>query len=291
MATKKIIIIPGSCSSPLNWFDQFKTFTKHNFEIEYMHLDAYKYPSLSACSINLFEKLSNILRDENTTILAHSMGGMLLLKILSEPQFYKNIDPITFARIQHSRIFFIQVPLKVNQGLLLGLKFWGPILAPILFVYRYTLYLPFYYLILFLKEIIHPIPVLNWFFGLFLNKASMLNSFWGSRVKEFLHLVNYYKQWEDFSLRGFFEEEQRNNFEVAINNLAENKTLAFDFIAVQEYFFTIGEPDVFCDIHTTKFFVGRISANLLELKYGFHNPQHFFWTQKILYEKILDYNS
>ena len=53
------------------------------------------------------------------------------------------------------------------------------------------------------------------------------------------------------------------------------------------YHFTTGSTDIFCDAALVKNLANELGANILELDYGFHNPQHVFWTQEKLHKEIM----
>lgn len=299
MANKRLIIIPGSCSNESNWFDQIHHFEELGYEVNFLDLEAYKSKTLVESAINLFNRLKTILAkkssddiedlfeniDDQVVIMAHSMGAMLLLKILSEPKFYRGEDEQTYNTISRAKIIFIQVPLKVNRKLLdlLGFfKFW---FYPLLFIYRLTIHGILDRVLIFLKKlskknISHPIFKAS---ALPLNLALMHNSLWGAKIDEFGNLINYYKHWDDFSLESFFADAGENNFAKAMMNSSESAISRFDLNASLNYYFTVGDPDIFCDSGLIRDFANKLGAQVLELDPGFHSPQHMPWCQDKLH--------
>lgn len=300
----QLIIIPGSCSAKSNWFDQIHFFESAGYQVKFLDLDAHKHGTLMECSTDLFVKLKYALQSvelgAETVILAHSMGAMLLLKILSESQYYRNESPETFAKIEQAKLVFIQVPLNVNRSLLSILNVVQYILYPFFLIYHLSVFKLMEWILLtakkFLRFIIKPLknnflhylaqPVFN-LFDLFLNIMLMMNAFLGSKPQEFANLINYYRQWDEFSLEGFFANKQEAMFSRAIMQQAENTLNCFDANAAKNYHFTTGSPDFFCDSILIKQFASDIGANVFHLGPGFHNPQHIFWTQEKLHKEIM----
>ena len=129
-------------------------------------------------------------------------------------------------------------------------------------------------------------PILN-LFDLFLNIMLMNNAFLGSKPHEFANLINYYKQWDEFSLEGFFADKDEAMFSRAMMQRAESTLSRFDIKAAKNYHFTTGSPDPFCNSILVKQFATELGANILDLDYGFHNPQHVFWHQEKLHKHIM----
>ncbi len=321
---KQLIIIPGSCSAQSNWFDQIDFFESIGYEVRFLNLDAHKHKTLIECSSDLFLKLKYALQtrvepdadDEDiesmfedldtihepsseTVILAHSMGAMLLLKILSESQYYRNESLETFTKLEQSKLVFIQVPLNVNRPLLVVLSAVQYITYPFFFIYHHTIFGLFEKLLLTAKRLLISMekpfkdnflryitmPIFN-LINLLLNIMLMNNAFLGSKPQEFANLIHYYKQWDEFSLEGFFANKEESMFSRAMMQRAESTLNRFDMKAAKNYHFTTGSPDPFCDSILVKQFANELGANVLDLGYGFHNPQHVFWTRDKLHKHI-----
>ncbi len=323
---KQLIIIPGSCSAKSNWFDQIHFFESIGYNVKFLDLDAHKHRTLIECSTDLFLKLKYALQttiepddditdadietmfksaetinnpDSDTVILAHSMGAMLLLKILSESKYYRNENPETFAKLEQSKLIFIQVPLSINRSLLSLLNTVQYSLYPFFFIYHHTVFGLIERMLLTTKKLLRSLtnhfrnsflryiiqPTVN-LFDLLLNIMLMNNAFLGSKPHEFANLINYYKQWDEFSLEGFFADKDEAMFSRAMMNRAESTICRFDTNATKNYHFTTGSPDPFCDSILVKQFAAELGANVLDLGYGFHNPHHVFWTQDKLHKHI-----
>jgi pimeloyl-ACP methyl ester carboxylesterase len=326
---KQLIIIPGSCSAQSNWFDQIDFFESAGYEVRFLALDAHKYKTLIECSTALFLKLKYALQTRvepdadditeegniesmfediddigrprsETVILAHSMGAMLLLKILSESKYYRNENLETFTKLEQSKLMFIQVPLHVNRPLLPVLNAVQYLLYPFFFFYHLTTFNFVEKMLLatkrFLRIILKPfrdnalkyiaVPIFNCL-DLLLNIMLMNNAFLGSKPQEFANLINYYKQWDEFSLEGFFADKEEAAFSREIMKRAESTLSRFDTRATKNYHFTTGSTDIFCNAALVKNLANELGANILELDYGFHNPQHVFWTQEKLHKEIM----
>lgn len=302
MAKKRLIIIPGSCSTRSNWFDQIEHFQELGYEVNFLELEAYKSRTLIESAINLFNRLKMILAknsnddiedlfestDNQLIIMAHSMGAMLLLKILSEPRLYKSEDAHTYNTISQAKIVFIQVPLKVNRKLLDVLGFFRFWFYPLLFLYRFTVHGVLDRILIYLKKLSkrnnsHPVFKAS---TLPLNLALMHNSLWGAKVDEFGNLINYYRHWDDFSLESFFADANESGFERAMMNSSESAISRFDLNASLNYYFTVGDPDMFCDSSLIRDFANKLGAQVLELDPGFHSPQHMPWCQDRLHDVI-----
>ncbi len=325
---KQLIIIPGSCSAKSNWFDQIHFFESIGYEVKFLNLDAHKHRTLIECSSDLFLKLKYALQPRigpdddvteieniedmfedvdtinnpksDTVILAHSMGAMLLLKILSEPKYYRNENPETFAKLEQAKLVFIQVPLNVNRSLLPVLNALQYLVYPFFFVYHHTIFGLIEGMLLTIKKLFKSIanklrrisflkyitPVFN-VLDLLLNIMLMNNAFLGSKPNEFANLINYYKQWDEFSLEGFFADKNEAMFSRAMMKRAESTLNHFNIQATKNYHFTTGHPDPFCNSILVKQFATELGANVLDLGYGFHNPQHVFWNQDKLHQHII----
>lgn len=298
---KKIIIIAGSCSGKSNWFDQINYYKNLGYEVNFMEIDAGGAASLLDASSNLFLKLKYKLK-EPAVIVSHSMGAMLLLKILSEPKFYVNENQELYQNIIRSRLIFLQVPLHVNALILGILDIVKYLIAPILFLYSLIVFpvidfilVIFKYLLAIIDKLVsglflkYPSWILLKPLNLLFNFFLVVNTFWGTKPKEFFNVIKFYRQWRDFALDGFFANEQVGNaFDKAMMGAVKNTMFKFDRSNARNYFFTHGFTDVFCDPGLIQRFAKQLGANLLALNYGFHSPQHCFWHQEAINNLVLD---
>lgn len=265
-----------------------------------MEIGARRTNSLLEAASNLFSRLKYKLHD-NAVIMSHSMGAMLLLKILSEPKFFQAENPELYARIVGSRIIFLQVPLAVNEMFLGTLDILKYLFYPIFFVYTWTFFPVIDFVLMLLKyaeaivsKLVCRVPGLKYLawlvlkpLNLFLNLALVTNTFWGTKPNEFMNVMKFYKQWRDFSLDGFFAVNQGGNrFDKAMIGAGDNTMDKFDRSNVKNYVFTTCVTDWFCDPRLTQEFASQLGAELKELNFGFHSPQHCFWHQRAIEDLI-----
>ncbi len=101
----KLIIIPGAGSSQLNWLDQLIYFEEKQWQKHFLHYQSEEHLSFHDCANALSINLTEILKADfsikedciqqpsnnnsqielnKNILIAHSMGAMLLLKILTD---------------------------------------------------------------------------------------------------------------------------------------------------------------------------------------------------------------
>jgi predicted alpha/beta hydrolase family esterase len=258
-----------------------------------MEVGARNSSSLLEAASNMFNRLKHCLRDD-AVILCHSMGAMFILKILSEPQYFRSENPELYARIVNSRIIFLQVPLHVNELLLTSMGLFQFLFYPVFFVYNLLIFpvvdfvlMLIKYLVAIAEKLVLRVPglkyLLAWIFkpvNLLLNLCLVTNTFWGTKPSEFMNVVKFYKQWRDFSLDGFFAADLAgSSFDRAVIGATENTMAKFDRSNVGNYVFTTCVTDWFCEPRLTQDFARRLGAEVKELNFGFHSPQHCFWHQ------------
>ena len=208
----KLIIIPGAGSSELNWLDQLIYFEEKQWQKHFLHYQAEEHLNFQDCanalSINLTEilKAGFSIKEDSIILIAHSMGAMLLLKILTD-----NSSPEKFSQIKsllkNTNIFLIQPPARTNIKLLKFLKTSQGLISTIM-----KLHQP-------LKE-----PLVEWLREIKLKNANaellaegskigdrkfltdliwilgaMHISAWGTHPQVFKNLINYYEEWENHS--------------------------------------------------------------------------------------------
>lgn len=257
---KNLIIIPGSCSDRLNWFDQINFYEKQGWQVGFLDLNAAKYETIEDCAVAMEFALDNLVNEE-TVIMAHSMGSMLMFKVLVNSK-NERLQSL-FKKI---KIFFIQMPCESKA--LNVIKVFFKLIELIIFLHWVLVHWWLEPLLYFLKRrlafgyqnnLIKPINT-------FINFCSMNNSFWKAGSAEFRGLINYYETWQE---------------------IFEN--LDFDLSSYKNLYFTYGEPDPVCDSDLIKEIGLKFSnVNTLDMTYGFHNPHHFFWFQKKFDDLILD---
>lgn len=248
---KNLIIIPGSCSDRLNWFDQIHFYEKQGWQVGFLDLNAAKYPSIDDCANAIELALENLVNEE-TVIMSHSMGAMLMFKVLVSSK-KENLQEL----LSKIKIFFIQMPCesKALNALKQGFKvieliitfhrlfiLWW--LEPLLYLLKRSFAFGY-------KNIL-VMPI-----NCFLNFCSMNSSFWKASADEFRGLINYYETWQ---------------------SIFEN--LNFDLSRYKNLYFSFGEPDPVCDSDLIKEIGLKFpNVKVLDMTYGFHNPHHLFWFQ------------
>ncbi|MCE2928669.1 MAG: hypothetical protein LW817_03455 [Candidatus Caenarcaniphilales bacterium] len=265
---KRAIIIPGSCSSRANWFDNIVFFEKHNYQADFIELEAFRYEDLDRAAIAIFDHISLITRQgEKFIFLVHSMGAMLFLKILLDGELFSNRDPKTFEIIKSSTVVLIQIPIQVKQRLLWNFRISFPFISVGMFLHRPLISSWLSPLLIYCKKLEHKycqFALLN----LALNVLLMHSSFWGTRVKEYINLIKYYEHWDAYSLSYFFLKK--------INEASEFSNLIF----------TTGNLDMFNSREHINEIAAKLNAKTIDFPWSFHNPHHFFWTQKPFHDYI-----
>ncbi len=276
MANKKLIIIPGSCSHVSNWFDQIEFARQEGFNVVFLKLEADKFKNFSACADNLFHKIAlHFQSDQETVILAHSMGSMLLLKILSGFHDYTAKDQYTYEKIISSRLIFLQMPINLHRKIYFALNIFKYLIYPVQLIHSFLFKGIFAWLLLLPKKLLFSLRRFSRFstskiffdvLDSFINQALILNGVLGTKPWEFFNLVRYYWQFGIFTAKGFDIEFDRNK--------------------AQNYFFTYGDPDYFCEVEATHKLAEIIGAKIAYMPFSMHNPQHMFWCRDKVNELI-----
>lgn len=270
----EIIIIPGSCSSRTNWFDQINYFEKHGHIVHYVDLPSHSH-EINECSRLLFENIKNLKEHiKDRTFLCHSMGGMLILNILRNKEIFKSLCEETYNYIKYSKIFFIQVPLQKKDPTLEQCSKLYKILKPVFSSYHDSLFPKLDKRIWSLKRSIYDSQPLSKIdaFGI-LNMGSMLNSFFGLPPEKVENLIACYEDWD------IFDENYVRLIE-EFKSDSEKPT--------EDYFFTYGEPDIFCNSKLIQKFATNLGANLKKFSWSFHNPMHIGWCQDEFHDWVLE---
>jgi hypothetical protein len=258
---KHIIIIPGTCAHSSNWFDQIYEYESLGHKVDFLDLNTYKYKTFIECVSAIFDDISSVLRVPNNEVdflssdeivfIGHSMGAMILLKILSEKNFFSKRNPLIYDAIRRSKIIFVQVPLKassLNLGVLSTLKYLA---YPFFLLHRYLIFPWLIHCLLFCKilekKVFASIPFFREFVNFCLNVMLMHNSFWGTKIKEFAHSNLYYKHWDAFSLAGLNSPKKLSEFDRAMMGYEKNTQDNLSSEFTQNYFFTYGDPVFFCE--------------------------------------------
>ena len=300
---KRIIIIPGTCAHWSNWFDQINEYESLGYRVDFLELDTYKYNTFIECTSAMFDRIASLVQvpgnnevefpsNEEVTIIGHSMGAMMMLKILSEQKYFKNRNALAYDQMCKSKLVFVQVPLKVNSRNVAVLSTLKYLVYPIFLFHRYLIFPWITPLILLFKviekRVFAHIPVLRELMNFSLNIALMHNAFWGTRIKEFSNSNKYYRHWDAFSLEGFNAPRDVSEFERATHGHAKNTHGNFNPERTKNYFFTYGEPDFFCASKQTLAFAQAIGAQAVEFTPNNHLPHHMFWNQKKFNQMILE---
>lgn len=279
----KLIIIPGAGSSELNWLDQLIYFEEKQWQKHFLHYQAEEHLNFQDCadalSINLTEilKAGFSIKEDSIILIAHSMGAMLLLKILTD-----NSSPEKFSQIKsllkNTNIFLIQPPARTNIKLLKFLKTSQGLISTIM-----KLHQP-------LKE-----PLVEWLREIKLKNANaellaegskigdrkfltdliwilgaMHISAWGTHPQVFKNLMNYYEEWENHSPLSMDDSSvlwMPKDFNINI---------------------TVSNSDIFCDKNDSLKLAELLNARVKEFDWTFHNPMHFPWSQKEFHDWLLE---
>lgn len=322
----KLIIIPGAGSSELNWLDQLIYFEEKQWQKHFLHYQAEEHLNFQDCadalSINLTEILkagfsiqedciqqqsnNNSQIELNKNILiAHSMGAMLLLKILTDSSNSEKLLEIKLL-LKNTNIFLIQPPARTNPKLLKFLKTSQGLISTIM-----KLHQP-------LKE-----PVAEWLREIKLKNANaellmqgakigdrkfltdlmwilaaMHISAWGTHPQVFKNLISYYEEWEKYSpltmfsnndLSTLWVHEDHENAEIGVSLYAHNQLLS-RFIDLHDFNIniTVSNSDIFCDKNDSLKLAELLNARVKEFDWTFHNPMHFPWSQKEFHDWLLE---
>jgi pimeloyl-ACP methyl ester carboxylesterase len=249
---KNLIIIPGSCSDQLNWFDQINYYKKLGWQVGFLDLNAAKYKTMQDCADAIELALENLVNEE-TVIMSHSMGAMLMFRVLS-----KSTDASLEKLFKKIKIFFIQMPCDSEKVGLMRASM--PLVSLAMTLHKFLVHWWLEPLLYSLKKLF-AFGYKNPFFmpiNFLLNFAAMNTSFWKATPQEALSLMKYYENWQDF-----FDH----------NNA--------DLNSYENLYFTYGQPDPVCNTSLI-IDLGKRFTNLkiLKMPLGFHNPHHFFWYQE-----------
>jgi hypothetical protein len=310
----KLIIIPGAGSSELNWLDQLIYFEEKQWQKHFLHYQSEEHLSFHDCanalSINLTEilKAGFSIKEDSIILIAHSMGAMLLLKILTDNSSPEKLLEIKLL-LKNTNIFLIQPPARTNTKLLKFLKTSQGLISTIM-----KLHQP-------LKE-----PVAEWLREIKLKNANaelltegsrmgekkfltdliwilaaMHISAWGTHPQVFKNLINYYEEWENYSPLTMFANNDRSalrvheaheddeNAEIGVSLHAHNELLS-RFIDLHDFNIniTVSNSDIFCDKNDSLKLAELLNAKVKEFDWTFHNPMHFPWSQKEFHNWLLE---
>lgn len=298
---KHIIIIPGTCAHWSNWFDQINDYERLGHKVDFLELDTYKFKTFIECTSNMFDKIASIIAPENQEvsfpsdkefiIIGHSMGAMIMLKILSERKFFSNRNLLAYDQFCKSKLIFVQVPLKVNLVNVRVLSSLKYLAYPFFLFHRYLIFPWLTYLLLFFKviekKLISKIPIFRELSNFIFNALIMHNAFWGTRIKEFAHSNEYYKHWDAFALQGLTAPKDISKFERATYGFSESTQSNISSNYSNNYYFTYGFPDFFCGSEEIIGFAKEIGANAVKFTPNNHLPHHMFWNQKRFNDMVL----
>jgi predicted alpha/beta hydrolase family esterase len=292
----KLIIIPGAGSSELNWLDQLIYFEEKQWQKHFLHYQSEKYFNFHDCADALAINLTEILKagfsikEDSIILIAHSMGAMLLLKILTDNSSPEKLSEVK-ALLKNTNIFLIQPPAKTNTKLLKFLKTSQGLLSTIM-----KLHQP-------LKE-----PLAEWLREIKLKNANaelltegsrigdrkfltdliwilgaMHISAWGTHPQVFKNLINYYAEWENYSPLSVLANEEPMKY----NPSDESRSL---FIELHDFNIniTVSNSDIFCDKNDSLKLAELLNAKVKEFDWTFHNPMHFPWSQKEFHDWLLE---
>jgi hypothetical protein len=291
----KLIIIPGAGSSELNWLDQLIYFEEKQWQKHFLHYQSEEHLNFYDCADALAINLTEILKagfgikEDSIILIAHSMGAMLLLKILTENSSSEKLSEIK-ALLKNTNIFLIQPPAKTNIKLLKILKASQGLISTIM-----KLHQP-------LKE-----PLAEWLRKIKLENANaellaegsrigdrkfltdliwilaaMHVSAWGTHPQVFKNLINYYEEWENYSPLSVLANEEPMKYNPS-DEIRSPFTELHDF----NINITVSNSDIFCDKNDSLKLAELLNAKVKEFDWTFHNPMHFPWSQKEFHSWLL----
>jgi predicted alpha/beta hydrolase family esterase len=292
----KLIIIPGAGSSELNWLDQLIYFEEKQWQKHFLHYQSEEHLSFHDCanalSINLTEilKAGFSIKEDSIILIAHSMGAMLLLKILTDNSSPEQLLEIKLL-LKNTNIFLIQPPARTNTKLLKFLKTSQGLISTIM-----KLHQP-------LKE-----PLAEWLREIKLKNANaelltegskigdrkfltdliwilgaMHISAWGTHPQVFKNLINYYEEWENYSPLSVLANEEPVKY-----NPSDESSSPFTELHDFNINITVSNSDIFCDKNDSLKLAELLNAKVKEFDWTFHNPMHFPWSQKEFHNWLLE---
>jgi predicted alpha/beta hydrolase family esterase len=292
----KLIIIPGAGSSELNWLDQLIYFEEKQWQKHFLHYQAEEHFNFHDCADALAINLTEILKagfsikEDSIILIAHSMGAMLLLKILTDNSNSEKLLEIKLL-LKNTNIFLIQPPARTNTKLLKFLKTSQGLISTIM-----KLHQP-------LKE-----PVAEWLREIKLKNANaellaegsrigdrkfltdliwilaaMHVSAWGTHPQVFKNLINYYEEWENYSPLSVLANEEPMKYNPG-DEIRSPFTELHDF----NINITVSNSDIFCDKNDSLKLAELLNARVKEFDWTFHNPMHFPWSQKEFHDWLLE---
>jgi predicted alpha/beta hydrolase family esterase len=290
----KLIIIPGAGSSELNWLDQLIYFEEKQWQKHFLHYQAEEHFNFHDCADALAINLTEILKagfsikEDSIILIAHSMGAMLLLKILTDNSNSEKLLEIKLL-LKNTNIFLIQPPARTNTKLLKFLKTSQGLISTIM-----KLHQP-------LKEPVaegSKIGDRKFLVDLMWILAAMHISAWGTHPQVFKNLINYYEEWENYSPLTMFANNDRSvhedheddeNAEIGVSLHAHNELLS-RFTELHDFNIniTVSNSDIFCDKNDSLKLAELLNAKVKEFDWTFHNPMHFPWSQKEFHDWLLE---
>lgn len=292
----KLIIIPGAGSSELNWLDQLIYFEEKQWQKHFLHYQAEEHLNFQDCADALATNLTEILKagfsikEDSIILIAHSMGAMLLLKILTDNSNSEKLLEIKLL-LKNTNIFLIQPPARTNTKLLKFLKTSQDLISTIMKLHK-----P-------LKE-----PVTEWLRKIKLKNSNakiltegckiedkkfltdliwilgaMHISAWGTHPQVFKNLINYYEEWENYSPLSVLANEESMKY-----NPGDESRSPFTELHDFNINITVSNSDIFCDKNDSLKLAELLNARVKEFDWTFHNPMHFPWSQKEFHDWLLE---
>ncbi len=222
---------------------------------------------------------SSKIKKEENVIICHSMGGMQLLNILMNKEYYSTLDEETYYFIEDSQIFFCQVPLKYRKTTIRLCRLMSSIFNLAMEWHIVNAYTRVDNFLFELKKKSHSksklfLEILD-MLGV-INHLSIFNAFLGTSPKNFNNLISYYENWNIY-------DSKPSGAKYIKDSISEKKR--------KRYFFSTGSPDAFCDIKRTEHFAHELGANLKAFPMSFHLPMHIPWTEDAFNHWVLDKSS
>jgi hypothetical protein len=236
----KILIILGSCSQKINFFNLIEAFENKGFLLSFLDLEISKFEKIEEARLRLFQRLSEEV-SENDVIISHSMGAILFFLILKDLASSQIKENDLISKLKTCKILFLQMPLKKSFFILVFLDLVKYFLVIFLFLYHKAFS---DYAKKKLLSIKHK--------GFFWNQLVMLHGLLSTSPIELFNLINYYRNLEDLTCEGCSEFFK-----------------GFDIV------FSTGFPDIFCSEKATQALAKKLNKKTIQLAWSFHNPHNF----------------
>ncbi|MCH2227019.1 MAG: hypothetical protein MK033_04530 [Candidatus Caenarcaniphilales bacterium] len=268
---KELIIIPGAGSSKLNWMDQILSYESNGFRVDFFDYQVEYCNSFTDLETQVLGYLKKILKISSAqniserTIVAHSMGAMVLVSLLMKlANSDLTVGESFLDELKSHKIFLVQMPITTNTKLLNGLKASSPLIKTMIQIHKpfenpvsdYLSNLKTKSKIIF--EPLRDIADLIWIL------SAMHISAYTTHEDAFMKMIEFYDSW---NLLSSSNTQYLKSFDIAM---------------------TVSNSDIFVTREEALEFAEMISAKTRDFDWTFHNPMHFPWSQKDFANWVLD---